>query len=158
MPYQLCRHIKTDGRRCQAPALRSNLWCFFHARLHFRHRSIRPESSRLPPAADCLKLPALEDSGSIQVALSVVVNALAIGYLDEKRARALLHGLSIAAKHVHNANPAIRDPSLDQPVDAFTPTVDGLELAPERMSDGTIPSDPIPSDPIPGDPKPPANV
>jgi len=43
--------------------------------------------------------PKVEDRESIQVALSVVINALATGNLEGKRATALLYGLQIASSN-----------------------------------------------------------
>lgn len=34
MAYQLCRHIRTNGRRCKAASLNQNIYCFFHQHLH----------------------------------------------------------------------------------------------------------------------------
>ncbi len=90
MPLPLCRHIKTNGTRCKAPSLTEGHWCYFHHRLHQRHRAFRPtEATRgyLIPGQH-IELTALEDRESVQVALSVVINALATGQLDIKRATA----------------------------------------------------------------------
>jgi hypothetical protein len=139
MPYLLCRHIKTNGRRCEAPALKTSFWCFFHARSHARHRGIRPENKKLPIPPDALNLPELEDSNAIQVAISLVVNALGIGHVDEKRARALLAGLKLASHNNYFTFAQHREPPSRLCPDSFLPTLDGLELAPPAMSDGSEP-------------------
>ena len=75
MPLPLCRHIKTNGTRCKAPSLTDGHWCYFHHRLHQRHRAFRPtEATRgyLIPGQH-IELTALEDRESVQVALSVVI-------------------------------------------------------------------------------------
>ena len=41
MQYPICRHIKTNGLQCQAPALNEAPYCYFHTRLHQRHRGFR---------------------------------------------------------------------------------------------------------------------
>jgi hypothetical protein len=28
MQYELCRHVKTNGRQCQAAALAGGIWCY----------------------------------------------------------------------------------------------------------------------------------
>ena len=79
MQYELCRHIRTNGLRCKSPALHKSAWCFYHGNLHLRHRAYRhTEATRgyLIPGQH-IQLTALEDRESVQVALSVVINALA---------------------------------------------------------------------------------
>ena len=101
MQFDLCRHIRTNGRRCQAAALTGNNWCFFHEHLHRRHQGFRhTEATRgyLIPGQH-IELTALEDRESVQVALSVVINALATGQLDTKRATAILYGLQLASSN-----------------------------------------------------------
>ncbi len=59
-----------------------------------------------PVAAPCgsIDLGLLEDSASVQVAISTVVNALATNRLDVRRATALLYGLQIAASNSRAMN------------------------------------------------------
>lgn len=135
MAYLLCRHIRTNGRRCKAPALREELWCYFHHRLHARHRQVRPIGT--VPGPDALDLPAIEDNDSIQVALSLVVNALAGGKLDEKRARAIFLGLTLANRNLHDLMPM---PSTDDRVLSYMPTLDGFAMAPAATNDGSPPT------------------
>ena len=138
MAYNYCRHIRTNGRRCQAPALRDELWCFFHTRLHSRHRNVRPTKL----AADCMELPALEDALSIQVSISLVVFALANGKIDEKRARALFHGHTLASRNVTNA---FAGPTSNDHATAYLATLDGLAVAaPAPAASGSIPPEPNP--------------
>jgi len=59
--FQLCRHIKTNGKRCQSPALGELAYCYYHARTH---SMASPNYIKF----DDLKLPLLEDSASIQIA------------------------------------------------------------------------------------------
>ncbi len=99
MSYPLCRHILTSGRRCKAAALNAGVWCYFHQHMHQSHKPYRQtEATRgyLIPGQH-LELAPLEDRQSIQLALSVVINALATGNLDSKRATALLYGLQVAS-------------------------------------------------------------
>ena len=39
-PVQICRHIKTNGRRCRSPRLTGHDLCYFHARFHERQDSM----------------------------------------------------------------------------------------------------------------------
>src|SRR5882757_9627881 len=128
MQYELCRHIKTNGLQCKGAALAGGIWCYFHHRLHQRHSAFRPTQATrgyLIPGQH-IELTALEDRESVQVALSVVINALAIGQLDIKRATALLYGLQLAS---NNARGLQTEPYATNTVRVIEPSPDGLDLA-----------------------------
>ncbi|MDW5267956.1 MULTISPECIES: hypothetical protein [Acidobacteriaceae] len=128
MPTPLCRHVRTNGTRCGSPSLSGDQWCYFHHRLHQRHRKFRyTDATRgyLIPGTH-LELLALEDSESIQLALSMVINALATSSLDTKRASTLLYGLQLASAN------AARLQSRPKPTDVvrdFATSPDGLDFA-----------------------------
>jgi hypothetical protein len=128
MQYPLCRHILTNGTQCESPALNQEQWCFFHSRLHQRHQRFRP----IPVVTDSIlraqpvHLNALEDRESIQVALSVVINALASGQMETRQATGLLYGLQIASSNVARLAPK---PSPPKVVVSAEPTSDGQYLA-----------------------------
>jgi hypothetical protein len=128
MQYPLCRHIKTNGLQCHSPALTDGRWCYFHNRLHQQHSIYRQtEASRgyLIPGQH-IELSTLEDRESVQVALSVVINALATGQLDIKRATALLYGLQLAS---NNARGLHTEPYAPNIVRTTEPSPEGLDLA-----------------------------
>jgi hypothetical protein len=128
MQLALCRHIKTNGTRCQAPSLTGGLRCYFHQRLHQRHNTFRPTAATrgyLIPGQH-VELSALEDRESVQVALSVVINALATGQLEIKRATALLYGLQLAS---NNARGLQTKPFAPDVVRAIESSPEGLDLA-----------------------------
>ncbi len=128
MQYSLCRHIKTNGLQCQSPSLSSSDWCYFHSRLHQRHTSFRHTAATrgyLIPGQH-IELTALEDRESVQVALSVVINALATGHLETKRATALLYGLQLAS--MNTARLQLK-PYAPDVVRTLESTPDGLDLA-----------------------------
>src|SRR5258708_4700226 len=128
MQYELCRHIKTNGTRCKAPSLIGGVWCYFHQCLHQRHSTFRQtEATRgyLIPGQH-VELTTLEDRESVQVALSVVVNALATGKLETKRAVALLYGLQLAS--MNTARLQLK-PYAPDVVRTLESTPDGLDLA-----------------------------
>ena len=129
MEYELCRHIKTNGDRCNSPRLLQSSFCYFHKRLHDQHaKAITPQSTEEkrpilntdgeligmsnPPYPE-VELGPLEDRASVQMAISTVLNALASGRLQQSRATALLYGLQLAStncirkhlEHAHAANP-----------------------------------------------------
>ena len=128
MSYRLCRHIKTNGLQCHSPALDDGQWCYFHHRLHGRHEKYRTtEATRgsLIPGQH-IELAALEDRESVQVALSVVINALASGNLDIKRATALLYGLQLASNNIRGLR---TEPLAANIVRTIEPSPEGLDLA-----------------------------
>jgi hypothetical protein len=124
----LCRHLKTNGIQCQSPALEYSDYCFFHDRLLERHRNFRTSKTTargLHPDYD-IQLHALEDAESIQLAISVVVNALASGGLRAERATAILYGLQLASSNVRNLAPK---PRPEEVVRSIATTLDGLNVA-----------------------------
>ena len=67
-----------------------------------------------------------ETRESVQLALSLVINALATGQLETKRATALLYGLQLASMNA--ARPSTR-PYAPEVVRSFEPSAEGLDLA-----------------------------
>jgi hypothetical protein len=94
--YQECRFIKTNGLKCQSPAMRGSQFCYYHGRT--RIYVARPRTRSKP-----LELPPLQDQAAIHAALEQVFQALASGDLDSKRAANLLHALQLAQHTVHAA-------------------------------------------------------
>jgi hypothetical protein len=128
MQYPLCRHIRTNGLRCKSPALTDATYCYFHTRLNDRHSGYRQTAASrgyLVPGQH-IELTTLEDRESIQVALSVVINALATGKLDSRRATALLYGLQLASSNAASLNLAPYAPDVVRTAES---TPDGLDLA-----------------------------
>jgi hypothetical protein len=93
---RLCTHVKVNGVPCSSPALRGEVFCYFHQRMI---RGVpTPPKSRLHPIA------IIENSDGIQVSLMEVINALARNMIDNRRAQLILRALHIAVKnapHVH---------------------------------------------------------
>jgi hypothetical protein len=77
---------------------------------------------------DDIKLPLLEDSASIQVAISQIASAFLSSRLDARRTGLLLYALQIASQNIDRAS------SLEgsEPVHSMTLTGEGDELAPEK--------------------------
>jgi hypothetical protein len=114
MQYRLCRHTKANRSKCKSPALRGQDFCYFHDRHHRRHPGTR---ASVLPTADPGKpvyLDPLHDRGSVQIALSTVINALAMNTLDTRRASTLLYGIQLAASHLQPL-PSLRDTGLSAP-------------------------------------------
>jgi len=90
--YLECRHILPTGTRCKSPALRGQVYCFFHDKLN-RHVKDGTRATQEP-----LLLPSLEDHRGIQIALGQVLSALGSGRLDARLARLYLYGLQTASQ------------------------------------------------------------
>jgi hypothetical protein len=79
-----CEHIRAEGLRCQAPALRGRKLCYAHTRMLAGRRS-------------GLQLPALEDASGIALAAMQVVQQMLDGKLERKTAAIALYGIQIVA-------------------------------------------------------------
>src|SRR5271170_6266311 len=88
---RICTHIKVNGVPCGSPALRGEVFCYFHQRMI---RGVRtPPKSRLHPIA------LIEDEEGIQASLMEVINALVRNTIDLRRAQLILRALHIAARN-----------------------------------------------------------
>ena len=90
-----CRHIFPDGHRCGSKCLRREPFCYYH------HTTRRPRTG--PALRDTLStfdLPLPDDRSSIQAAIGLILQRLAGGGLDTKRAGLLLYGLQIASMNL----------------------------------------------------------
>ncbi len=124
MATKYCRHIRINGERCCSPALANKHFCYFHLELELRHRrcsralksvpavlhpmSLQDGAQRDPILAEPalpFDLPPLEDRHSIQVALSLIITALAENRIDPKRAALLFYGLQIASSNAFKLDP-----------------------------------------------------
>jgi hypothetical protein len=148
MSATTCRHIKTNGKRCQSPSLGLSAFCYFHSRLHRRHKNLIENSAALAvpspnPTTSAsgtpqylpdyaaqipieLDLPPAEDAESIQVSVSLLIAALARNRIDPKRAAVLLYGLQLAST---NAKSITIEPYASSVTRALTRTKSGLDLA-----------------------------
>jgi hypothetical protein len=84
-----CNHIKSDGRPCNAPALRKHSYCFFHQQQLNRRRREYPD-----------RLPILEDRAAVQVAIMQVLDRLYLKTIDYKAAALMLYGLQLASTNL----------------------------------------------------------
>lgn len=164
MPYDLCRHIKTNGKVCRSPALTDGSFCYFHRKLRIRQRQLvttKPSSQPaeivhevvydrdgyplpqpLPTVAPSpvtaeLDLPLLEDRESVQVAISLVVSAIARNRIDTRRAAAILYGLQLAS---NNTSHTITEPVATSLAPIVTRSSSGFDLLPKYLSSSPDPS------------------
>jgi hypothetical protein len=134
MAYMECRHIKSNGCKCEAPALRGMPYCYFHMRLHRALHSQKAEPSAVPgavPAAAsdvALDLPAVEDRTAVQLALTQVLQGLGSKSIDSRRASQLLYGLQIASQLLERPKYISRDDY----VQILTTNRDGDEIGPDK--------------------------
>lgn len=85
-----CQHIRDNGRRCAAPALRGQGLCHFHTR------------ATDEATYDERWFPVIEDATSLQIALARVQRFLLMDGFEFKRATALLYSLQIACMNLKN--------------------------------------------------------
>ena len=154
--YPLCRHLKTNGLRCQSPALTGQFFCYFHNRLHAEHpvpltaRQIvdawhegMAESianagedpmqiARAYPHQNEFPFPPLEDAESIQYAASMLFHVIAQGHIHLRRGRMLLHALQIASSslRIRQATRVAESDVAPIPVRHFDQLPTGVAIAP----------------------------
>ncbi|HET9742603.1 MAG TPA: hypothetical protein VFQ00_07630 [Terriglobales bacterium] len=87
-----CMQIKSDGTTCQAPAWGDRLLCYFHVRTQMKHYT-EPDSNKL-------ELPVLEDTRSLQVAITQICRFMADNRIDVRTGRALLYGIRMAERNL----------------------------------------------------------
>ena len=115
--FSACRHIKSNGTRCQSPAMRRCDFCYFHAKLH--------ESTR-GPARRKLKFSPIEDTTGLKTAVIQTLNALLSKGIDAKETGLILNGIRIIAQKVDDFRSSPRDT-----VHYVSRSEQGDELAPE---------------------------
>jgi len=155
-PY--CRHIRTNGRRCTAFAMRNGTECYFHSSMNTRHRALNPRADATPTVIHplnvdagllqrepllaqyygiptgplALDFPQLEDRESIQVSLSMVLAALGQNRLDSKRAAVMLYNLQVASSNVarleHDHDHVVTETVRDDAGNELAPDVDPEEI------------------------------
>jgi hypothetical protein len=94
MSFETCHHVKEDGVYCASPALRGRKYCYSHLMQRGRRLRRALAQSRNEPCP--LNLPSLEDLGSVRIALSEIVQALATGQLEHRTAGLTLYAIQQA--------------------------------------------------------------
>lgn len=89
--FPICRHTKTNGRRCQSPALTTSAFCHFHQKLRRTRRSTIAPSPALAP----LKFPP-SDADPILRALNAVLAGVAANQIKPAQAGKMLYALQLA--------------------------------------------------------------
>jgi hypothetical protein len=97
--YPLCRHTKTNGRRCQSPALTTSAFCHHHQKL----RRTRGTTLNSGPGLSTHVLHPLRNADSIQQALAMVIAGLASNRIHPKQAGKMLYALQTASTLLRQA-------------------------------------------------------
>jgi hypothetical protein len=100
-----CEHVRINGQRCAAPALRGQTHCHFHE--HIQPQALYNEI-REP------FLPFVEDATSLQCALMRVMRLLTIEEINYKRCALLLYALQIACSNLKNFMAEHPQPEIDE--------------------------------------------
>ena len=100
MNLTFCRHILPSTRKCQSPALTGKLYCYHHARL-YRRGSGFYAGNLLPRLVPTLQLPGILPTApaAIQATLASVLQALATGHIEPRRATPVLYALQQRLNH-----------------------------------------------------------
>ncbi len=159
-----CTHIKVNGVPCGSPALRGEVFCYFHQRMI---RGVAtPPKSRLHPIA------LIEDEEGIQASLMEIINALVRNTIDFKRAQLILSALRIAVRNsprVHfriHSNQMVRQvpdypaaPAVPEPPSTALEQAGALASIPRpKLVPLTPPPKPVAAALDPTRPKPPAKA
>lgn len=134
-PASRCHHIRTNGMRCGALALRDHRYCYYHQRS--RPMMVNFASSSSSPIL--MPLPLFEDAHAIQTALHSVVYRMLDGVINQKTAGLMLYALQIASSNLKHMKGEAADPDgvvVDLPRLSELPAVEKTAEA-ERMNSHT---------------------
>lgn len=91
--YPLCRHTKTNGRLCQAPALTTSAYCRRHQKVH----GTRPRTIAAGPGLSTHVLYPLRNAESLLQAANMVLSGLAANRIHPKVAGRMLFAIQTAS-------------------------------------------------------------
>jgi hypothetical protein len=110
-----CQHIRAEGLRCHAPALRGRTLCYAHTRM----AASKKAGLRLPP---------LEDASAIALAAMQVVQQLLDGKIDRKTAAIALYGIQIVASTLNHKPFSAKPTSVVLEAAGFPPEEELLDV------------------------------
>ena len=96
-----CQHIKINGTQCGSPALRKEIYCFFHMRWALKSMEI-DESRQRERWNATLSLP--EDADSIQMGLGEVIRLMLTRQVDHRTAALTLYALQTASANLKHTS------------------------------------------------------
>ena len=124
-----CRHIFTDGHRCGSKCLRDQDFCFYH----HSARKPKPIPDLYRDSQSSFELPAPEDRSAIQAGIGLVLQRIASGCLDSKRAGLILYGLQIASLNLPRATPSSEESVVEVTLDDHNQALAPIkEILPEK--------------------------
>ena len=103
-----CGHVRADGTRCAAPALRGRSICYAHTRM-LAARQAGPQ------------LPVLEDAASVALAAMQVVQQMLDGRLPRRKAATALYGIQIVANTLSHRPFAVQPTSVVMEAEGLPP-------------------------------------
>ena len=129
-----CEYIKTDGRRCGSPSLKTKRWCYFHYEVN------RPVA--------LLDIPPLEDGNAVQLALTDLARAVADDRIGLKNAALLAYILQTASANLKRVHLGIFPDRMITELPALDPYSRGLAPGPgernrdpERAASSALPAE-----------------
>jgi hypothetical protein len=110
-----CRHLNASGQLCGSPALRGELFCYYHHRDRQRQKLLKSQSRKRFPRLngqllDALNLPSPDDPDSIRVCIATLMRGILAGMIDREQAGQVLYLIQLAT--VNNARPPRNGPHL----------------------------------------------
>ena len=96
-----CQHIKINGTQCGSPALRKEIYCYFHMRWALKSMEI-DESRQRERWNATLSLP--EDADSIQMGLGEVIRLMMTRQVDHRTAALTLYALQTASANLKHTS------------------------------------------------------
>src|SRR4051812_4972084 len=98
-----CAHIRITGETCGCYALTDSEYCYWHLRGRNAQTNAPRDRRR---KRNTFILPLLEDANSIQLAIQMVLQALANRTIERAAAATFLYGIQVAAINVKSLKPS----------------------------------------------------
>ena len=90
--YPICRHTKANGRRCQAPALITSVFCRHHQKV----RRTRPATISAGPGLSTQPFHPLQSHESISRTLALILQGIAANRIHPRQAGKMLYACQTA--------------------------------------------------------------
>jgi hypothetical protein len=117
-----CQYIRTDGRRCGSPALKTKRWCYFHYEVNRKTVT--------------LDVPPLEDGNAVQLALTDLARAVADDRIPLKNAALLAYILQTASANLKRVQLGVFTDSMITDLPELDPYSRGLSISDPSAVEG----------------------
>ena len=94
-----CQHIKVNGTQCGSPALRDEMYCYFHMQWQQKTMEINLDVD-IQPERSSVTLPVMEDANAVQMGLGEVMRLLVTRQIDQRTSALLLYALQTASSNL----------------------------------------------------------